>query len=157
MRLDCLTPRGRAWVAQQRETARAFAARWGVDVVETPEGTPAAVDAFFARDGVLVGVAEIKCRSLNLAQLRGFGDYLITEEKLRSGCDLSARLCVPFVLIVRLADAIIWWRITDRTGRPCLTWDARVTATQATCNGGLAVRTNAYLPLDDMGRIGLVC
>lgn len=121
MSLDCLTPRGRRWVAHQKETARALADRWGVSVVETPDGTPAAVDALFVREGVLIGVAEIKCRTLSLAQLRGYGDYLITEEKLRAGCALSQSLCVPFL----------------------------------TCNGGTAIRTNAYLPLTDIGRIVL--
>jgi hypothetical protein len=155
VRLDCLTPRGRVWIAQQRKTAREIAARWNATLIETPDDTCAAIDALFARDGVLVGLAEIKCRTLSLDELKGFGDYLITAEKLERGIALAAACGVSFVLIVRLADAIGWWRVSDAAGRRCLAWQERETATRATCNGGTAVRRNAYLPLDAMTAVRL--
>ena len=153
MALDCLTARGRAFVAAQQATARRLAEVWGASLVETPEGTAARVDALFARDNVLVGLAEIKVRSLTLARLEAFGDYLVTEDKLLAGAALSAALRVPFVLAVRLSDAIVWWRVTDATGRRVIQWQARETVTQASCNGGAALRRNAYLPLDSLERI----
>lgn len=151
--LDCQTARGRAFVAQQQAVARRLAAVWGATLVETPEGTAARIDALFARDGVLVGLAEIKVRNLTLARLAAFGDYLVTEDKLLAGEALSAALRVPFVLAVQLTDAIVWWRVTDATGRRVIQWDARETVTQATCNGGEALRRNAYLPFEALERI----
>lgn len=153
MPLDCLTERGRVFIAAQQATARRLAELWNATLVETPEGTAARVDALFARDGVLVGLAEIKVRTMTLAQLEAFGDYLVTEDKLLAGESLSAALRVPFVLVVRLKDAIVWWRVTDATGRRVVTWDARETVTRASCNGGAMLRRNAYLPIRDVERV----
>lgn len=153
MALDCRTPRGRSFIAQQRETARRLAAAWDASLVETGDGAAALVDALFVRGGVLVGLAEIKCRTLTLARLETFGDYLVTEQKLLAGAALSVALRVPFVLAVRLEDAIVWWRITDGRGRRELVWQTCRTETRATCNGGSAVRQNAYLPLGEMVRL----
>ena len=155
MSLDCQTPRGRGWIAQQRRTAQDVAARWGVEVVQTPDDQPAAVDALFTRGGVLVGVAEIKCRTLTLAGLERFGDYLVTADKLQRGIAVASACGVPYALIVRLVDAIVWWRVADASGRALIGWQEHDTETRATCNGGAIVRRNAYLPLDDMGRLVL--
>lgn len=119
-------------------------------VVITDDNRDADVDALFISDGTLVGIAEIKCRSMSLDQLRKYGDYLITESKLVRGEVVSTALRVPYMLIVQLSDATVFWRVTDRRGKRQITWETRETETQATCNGGKAVRMNAYLPLDDM-------
>ena len=127
-----------------------LADQWGMVAIITDDNRDADVDALYVKDDILAGIAEIKCRSMSLEQLRKFGDYLITENKLVRGEAVSKALRVPYMLIVRLSDAVVYWRITDRTGARSVTWETRETETQATCNGGSAVRMNAYLPLDAM-------
>lgn len=62
---------------------------------------------------------------------------------------MGRALCIPFVLVVALADQVVWWEVLDADGA-LLFYEVRDTETQATCNGGSAVRRNAYLPLDQM-------
>jgi len=66
---------------------------------------------------------------------------------------LAEELRVPLVLIVRLKDAIAWWKITDRAGTYVTKFDIRETLTQQTCNGGEINRINAYVHLDTMQMI----
>jgi hypothetical protein len=145
MSLDCETPVGRAWIARQRETAARCAVAWRVDVMGTVE--PCRVDAMLARDGCLLAVAEIKSRAMTFAQLQKHGTYLVTFEKLTAGRELAAQLCVPFLLVVGLLDAIVYWQISNADGEwCCLPITIDKTTTQATSNGGIADRTNAYIP-----------
>jgi hypothetical protein len=152
MSLDCNTDRGRLYIARQHEIAARCGAMWESIPVATPDTKSSAVDAMFMRGQQLHAVAEIKARNLTLDQLRGFGSYLVTFEKLEKGRRLAASLTVPYLLIVGLwpEREIVWWKIADGAGEFQLTIRREHTPTQATCNGGKARRENAYLPLDLM-------
>jgi hypothetical protein len=147
--LDCHTERGARWITKQCEIASRVASRFGYGVVHTPDGD-AKLDCLFIKDGNLVGVAEIKSRDLLLRQLEGHGSYLITEEKLLIGIEVAKALRVPFCLIINLTDADVIIRICNSKGEKCVHWESKVTTTQATCNGGEAVRQNAYVSLEGM-------
>jgi hypothetical protein len=155
--MDCDTPRGRVAIGYEREIAERAALVWASDVTMTGGGAAtdvAPVDALFARHGRLEAVAEIKWRGggdiLSLAGLRQYGSYLITYRKLRHGRLAGRLLHVPYLLIVGLSDADVWWTISDADGawreQPRVEW----TVTQRTINGGVARRRNAYLALDNM-------
>ena len=147
--LDCHTPRGRQWIQKQNEIAHRVAERFGHEVIFTPD-TDSKVDCLFTHNGTIVGIAEIKSRDLSLAQLRQMGSYLITEDKLLAGIEISKYFRVPFAVIVNLTDADVFIKICNSYGAPVATWKSEVTRTQATCNGGQADRQNAYLSLSTM-------
>lgn len=151
--LAITTERGQQWVALQQDTARRLAEAWHAEAIGTGDDRAALVDALFVRHGVVVGVAEIKVRSMTVARLEAFGDYLVTAQKLTDGMRVATALQVPYVLAVRLEDAIVWWRLTDAKGRTLVTYPVRETVTQETCLGGTVARPNAYLPLDKMARL----
>ena len=148
--LDCNTPKGRIWIAEQHATVRACLVIFACDAVETDDRTSAAVDALFFRTGTLVAAAEVRNRPMTLAELRGHGSYLVTFMKLVKGWNLAKQLRVPFVLVVGLTDAIVHWKISDEQGRWLAGCRVARTWTQATANGGRALRANAYLDLDVM-------
>ena len=149
--LDCTTEKGQQFLAHEDETAR----RVGIWLRCQPVklgGLATTVDRAFVRDGKLVGLAEIKTREMSVQELRGFGSYLVTAKKLQDGMDLARALGVPYVLFVRLLkdDVIVFFTVSDATGRQLISWQKNNTVTQAGCNGGTAFRKNAYIPLKYM-------
>ena len=104
---------------------------------------------------MIYGVGEIKTRKMagDIPLTKRYlteNGYLITYEKIKNGCDLAFKLGVPFFLIVRVLteNFMAIWRITDEDGIFLFDFDRKMTQSQKTCNGGVAVRDNAYLPID---------
>lgn len=155
--LDCNTPTGRKFIKSQDLAAKLFAAKYGLDLFQTNPTSSADIDAFFAHDGQLVGIAEIKSRNMTEADLRRFGSYLITHEKIVKGMALSASLQVQFLLIVylRFDKSMFCWQVTDATGKQVAPFTVEATRTQETCNGGSIVRQNAFFPVEDGKLINL--
>ena len=151
--LDCQTPQGRIHIAQQHAVIAACCAEWRCESVVTDDTQDSPIDVLFSGAGVLLAVAEVKCRpTLTRQQLRAFKEpgYLITHRKVREGVQIAKQLRVPYYVIVGMSDVVAWWKVSDAAG--ALAFDIRSvrTATQATCNGGKAFRLNAFLPLRDM-------
>lgn len=100
-------------------------------------------------------IAEIKARNLSMSKLCGpppYGDYIISNSKIISGAQLSELLVVPFIIFVKLIDSgeIVYWNITDKHGEIQMDIPHWVSETKDTCNGGVARRDNAHLPLSHM-------
>lgn len=133
----------------ERRLSSALAKRYGVTLV--PTGAPhAPVDAIWVRKGSCVGCSEHKVRQITREEIRLMGDtYLITEQKLFDGAELAGLLGVPFYIAALLLpdNTAYVWKVTDDHGVPQFTWDAKLTTTQETCEGGTATRVNAYLPM----------
>lgn len=144
--LDCDTPVGRAWIARQHETTDRCAAAWNVHIAATVEPSP--VDVLISRRGRLFAVAEVKSRDMSIAELIGWRTYLVTFEKLLAGREIAMTLRVPFLLIVGLTNGIVYWQISDADGEWCVPLTITKTTTQATSNGGVAERVNAYIPFN---------
>jgi len=149
--LACLTPKGREAIERQLDIARRCGTIWCAGAVATPSHREAGIDVLFHRADALVAVAEVKWRpNLTLEQLHGFGSYLVTFEKI-NGLRIAGRdLCVSSLLIVGLVDAIVYWPIADGDGNWLPSMTIQKTTTQATVNGGVATRANAYLTLTHM-------
>ena len=148
--MDINTPRGQESLAQERRLIKSFAAVMNCDVIETDKNHPAKVDGFLVKDYVIVGVFESKCRKTNVSQMNRWGaEWLLTHQKLLDGVEVSKLLCVPFYGVIYLLDEPIgvFIKLTDEAGN--LTANVRVeeTRTQATINGGTAVRKNAFIDL----------
>jgi hypothetical protein len=157
MSLDCITTRGKVYIGHQAECLKHLSEVWNVEMVTTSESDSADVDAIATRNGQVSAVMEIKSREMDLAQLKRFGSYLITFEKLLKLRTIAAGLRVPgFVVVSLLKDqSIVFWKICDMSGNLLVNLEAKVTETQATCNGGQANRYNAYLSLSGMGTISM--
>lgn len=152
MSLDCNTPAGKVYIDWQQNCLNRIEEAWKVECAYTDGSEAADVDAITFRDGKILGVMEIKSREMDLAQLRRFGSYLITFEKLLKLRAVSAALCVPGLVVVYLLkdQEIVFWKICDAAGNFLVPLECKVTETQATCNGGQAMRYNAYLSLKEM-------
>lgn len=148
--LDCNTERGRQWISQQNRVGLAFAAAFKAQVIFTDDTRDADVDALFFRENSLGAIAEIKARSMSLLQLQNFKSYLITYDKIEKGRMAAVTLRVPYLVIVGLIDRIAYWRMSDSEGKWQTRFDVKQTETQATCNGGIVSRANAFLSLATM-------
>ena len=151
--LDCLTPEGQKWIARQSRIVKIIAQTFGVSAIEMSHDPAATIDVQFYRDSHLKAIAEIKCRNMSLDQLRSYGSYLITDDKLSRGADISRTLEVPMYLFVGLRrdHRIVYWKVTDHDGASIINIDRRSTFTKRTCNDARPItRMNAYLPLSSM-------
>jgi hypothetical protein len=148
MSLDCNTANGRRYINYQHLCLQSFCTEKNVSFVPTVDTSEADVDAVLWRKHI-VGVAEVKTRNMTFTELSRFGSYLITYAKLTKLCSVAKALHCPGLLIVYLIpdNRTIWWKICDKTGDFLFNPKIERTETQATCNGGTAIRYNAYLPL----------
>ena len=128
--------------AAERMLRAAVGRHFTASVIATgSDSTP--VDAIWVRKGVCVGCSEHKVRTHSRQQMRAWGEtYLITAKKLTDGLSVSRLLSVPFYVVALLIpdDMCYAWHITDEGS-----WEQRETKTQNTCEGGVAVRKNAFL------------
>lgn len=150
--LDCNTTNGRKYIREQASCIQRLESVWNVNIAQTPLTESADIDGVICRNGIVHGVLEIKCRNMGEQTLRRFGSYLVTEEKIAKLARIGTALCVPSVLAVSLLEdgKIAYWRISNPDGSMAIDYTPERTATQATCNGGEAVRVNAYLGLESM-------
>lgn len=105
--------------------------------------------------GAMCAAFEVKSRQMSLAQLRKFGSYLVTQDKLIALSNVCKGLAIHGYLAVYLmeSDAVAYWHVCNKAGEMLIQFESAVTKTQATCNGGEAERENAYLSLDSMNLI----
>lgn len=129
-----------------------LAAHWSCDIYSTNDTEAADIDAIAVRGARVSAVLEIKSREMDLDQLKRFGSYLITYDKLTKMSEMATRLVVPSFLAVSLLKdgQIVYWKVSDDKGKIVCAPEGRITTTQTTCNGGQIDRYNAYIPLTNM-------
>lgn len=148
--LDILTTKGQESLRQERRMLDALKEAWQFQVFETDKDSPCEVDGFLARDNIVVGVFESKCRHLDLEQLRKFDNtWLVTFDKVLAGLELSRKLHVPYYGLVYLLDEPmgLMVQISDAKGSPIVKMEVAQTTTQRTVNGGTIQRANAYIDM----------
>lgn len=122
------------------------------EFIQTPKESPAVCDGFInsVRKEEVIGLFESKCRNITLDQLKRYGTALITYRKIEDCQRLSKALCVPFYIFLYTSDKeILIWKVTDETGKRLFSFDVQKTRTQKTINGGVAYRSNAFLPISE--------
>ena len=148
--MDILTPKGQETLAQEREAISLFLQSFpGFEFIETPKDTPADIDGFITRDGTIISGVEVKCRNMTVDVLDTKYKYqwLVTADKLDRCVALCKRLGVDFrgflylvpdkmLFIVPIFSYKDGWLIEP---------EYEMTKTQATVNGGIAERLNAYI------------
>lgn len=152
MTLDVLTERGQQSVTDEQTMASYWEKATGWTYVHTPKDSDAAVDAILLnKDSQLAGVAETKCRDMNLVMLETAFDYewLVTFQKLTDCAKTAGLLRVPLFMFLYLtvSGEILVIKAADEQGRITVPLRIDWTETQATCNGGQAERLNAYIPM----------
>ena len=152
--MDILTEKGQKSLMYEREMLdkiRYFMCdthKRNSQVIETNKDMDAKIDGMVTTDGELSAIFESKCRDLSLMELKNFGSWLVTFDKIMDGKRLSEMLRVPYIgFLYLLKDKIVmYWKITDKHGKFLFDFEIKNTKTQKTINGGSIIRTNAYLP-----------
>lgn len=148
--MDILTLKGQITVMQEDEAVAAFVARYPeYSYARTPKDKPSPVDAILIRGGVISAVVETKCRNMSAETLRTSfkSEWLVTKQKIDDGIEIAKGLCVPYVGFLYLVPdkKLLFVRIWDGEYKVNIRWAE--TATQATVNGGVANRLNAFIDM----------
>lgn len=155
-RLDINTPRGQQTLADERDAVAIYESHYPhCQYIHTPKATAADVDGLIVRydDASLRCVAETKCRyDMTLEKFAAIynGEWLVSFDKIAKGIRVGEALCVPFygLLYIVPSKALLLRRIwSPENGLDFMRLVVRKTKTQATCNGGEAVRDNAFLEM----------
>lgn len=148
--MDILTSKGQETLAQEREATSLFLQSFpGFDFIETPKDTPADIDGIIIKDGVMISGVEVKCRMMTADDLvnKYNNQWLVTADKLDRGVSACERLGIDFrgflylvpdkmLFIVPIFSYKDGWLVEP---------DYEITKTQASVNGGIAERLNAYV------------
>lgn len=162
--LDCNTVRGQVYIGTQLSCHERIEAALNCAVIATDTTSASDIDALITKNKTLVGLAEVKSREMRLKDSpiltarrliyknREYDSYLITFEKLEKLKRLCSIFNVPGFLFVSLLEdhQIVFWKICNANGEYCVDLKKERTRTQATCNGGVAYRENAYLTISCM-------
>lgn len=120
------------------------------EIVHTLKGRPSKIDAFILCEGIVIAFVETKCRNITEQDLFKTFDnkWLITYDKIISGIILTNMLCIPMYGFLYLIpeNKLFVINLVHKDGRPTQ-MDVRETETQATINGGKAIRVNAYVDM----------
>ena len=155
MSLDINTPKGRACAADQIEAMRiVYEQHPEFQVKFTSDTDGAVVDVFICKGNHILSTGEIKARhDMNYQRLMGErrGEWLLTMKKLTDMGQLCKLLCIPgygyvYLPSDRLVLAVI---LCDRQGRIVCKYRTERTETQASINGGVAHRINAFIRMDN--------
>ena len=148
--MDILTPKGQETLAQERAAILIFTSSFlGFKFIETPKDTPACIDGIITKNGVMVSGVEVKCRNMTASELKNKYDnkWLVTADKLDRGVGLCKRMGIDyraFLYLVPDSTLLIVPIFSYKNG-----WlvepEYEITKTQATVNGGIAERLNAYV------------
>jgi hypothetical protein len=153
--MDILTTKGRKTVEQEQEAIKIWNSKYpSIIYNETPKKKPADIDAILINEKKeIVGVVETKCRvSMSLDKFYNFysGKWLVTFEKIMKAVSVSKSIYVPLVGFLYFPDekTLLVQKIFDPENGFCVAFDVRHTETQASVNGGLIYRDNAYIDMN---------
>lgn len=148
-RLDINTPRGRRAAQDQARALDIVATTTGLVFAATDDTERAIVDAVAIKAGRIVAVVEVKSREMTAQTLRGaFGNrWLVTLDKIITAAQVAEALRVPLIGLLYLVpdNLVLSIRLSGKDGQLVCDYSVQKTATQATCNGGTAIRQNAFI------------
>lgn len=148
--MDILTPKGQETLRQERKAIALFLESFpGFEFFETPKDTPADIDGIITRGTTLISGVEVKCRNMTVDELSKKYKYqwLVTADKLDRGVNACERLGIDFRGFLYLVpdNALFIVPIYSYKEGWLVEPDYEITKTQATVNGGIAERLNAYI------------
>lgn len=139
---------------QERTAIRLFTEKFrGFEFFETPKDKPADIDGLIVKDGELVSGVEVKCRMMSAYELktRYNNRWLITADKLDRGIAVCRSLGIDFRGFLYLVPDRILYIVPIWGYEKGFVADVEIdqTETQATVNGGTALRLNAYVDVSN--------
>lgn len=121
----------------------------GFDFIETPKDKPADIDGFIISRGTLVSGVEVKCRNMTVDQLTGKYNnrWLVTADKIDRCVAVCKALGIDFRGFLYLVPnkMLLIVPIWSYEKGYLADIEYEQTETQATVNGGLSIRLNAYI------------
>ena len=135
---------------RQNEMIERVAKRYGMEASSSSfEYAP--LDGVLTKNGIIKTVFEAKCREMDLAKLRAYGSYIITEDKMKQGIATGKALGVGFSILIGLEDADCILKVSNHHGdilpqveyRESLTWKDSKKVERI-------LRNNAYIDVLDM-------
>ena len=140
---------------QEKEAITLFEESFpGYKFIETPKDLPADIDGLITHKDKLVSCVEVKCRNMTMDMfVNQFGkQWLITADKIDRCVDVSKSLGIDFrgfLYLVPEKTLLIVPIWSYEKGYICQI-DRQMTETQATVNGGMAFRENAYIHVENV-------
>jgi hypothetical protein len=154
--LDVNSPKGQKTLIEERRAYEIFTHNFpDYLIATTPKELEADIDAVLIKVDTksIVAIIETKCRQFNMQTLLNeFGnEWLITQAKVDKCQFLSRSLKVTTYGFLYLVpdDVLLAIRIVDNCGNILPKIRTAKTETQATVNGGTALRVNAYINMSD--------
>ena len=149
MDLDINTKKGQESLRHEKKMLEKIKLSISVQLIETPKNMDSKIDGIIVKDDQISGIFESKCRDMSYMELLDYKSWLVTFNKIMDGKKLSEMLRVPFFGFLYLIpdELVFYWKITDEFGEFRFGFDIKRTLTRKTINGGMAMRTNAYLPV----------
>jgi hypothetical protein len=148
--MDVLTPKGIATRKQEIDAVNLFLRNFpGFDYIDTPKDTPAYLDGFVVRGTTILYGVEVKCRMMTSEDLREKFEnrWLVTADKIDRCVNICNELGIGFRGFLYLVPEkmLLIVPIWDYGKGYIVDIEYEATETQATVNGGVAVRQNAYI------------
>ena len=148
--LDINTVAGQKTLIEEKQVKNFVEKQYDISYIETPKNEASRIDAMIVKNGVIISVAETKCRQMTIEQLKSDPynfEWLVTWDKVETGIKMAADLCVSFVGFLFLVPSrvLLVQKISNKDGLINCRLRLEATKTQATVNGGKAVRTNSYI------------
>ena len=157
--LDIKSEAGRKTLSQEREVKEFIEAQFNAKYLETDKDKAARIDAIMMRGDRIEAIAETKCRDFTIDTLETSfrNEWLVTWDKINVAISMAMGLCVPLIGILYLVPSriILVKKICDGDGLLTCKIRLEATRTQATVNGGSAIRNNAYIDMSGVKRWSL--
>lgn len=150
--MDILTTKGQQSLSDERIVAQWIESHFEFKYIETPKNSPALIDAILIGKNELKGVIETKCRyKLTLEQFKTTfkNEWLVTWDKVHNAIQIANSLGVPcFGFLYLVNDKVLLiQKLSEPNGKLNVKIRLETTETQATINGGKAIRTNAFIDM----------
>lgn len=153
--MDIFTQKGKVSLSDEQYAARWVEKNFSLRYIQTPKDQPAVIDAIITNKSAsrILAVVETKCRydvvSLDQFQTNYKNEWLVTWSKVHNAINIATSMgvpCVGFLYLVK-PKVILMQRISDPDGKLSTEVRLSTTSTQATINGGRALRTNAFIDM----------
>ena len=152
--LDISTPRGQQTLADELIAIEMFEAQCpGFHYIKTKKDRIAIVDGVVERNRFTVGLVETKCRygfNLQHFETTWQSKWLVTYDKIEGGRRLADYLMIPYWGFLYIVDdkVLLTKKLYDpEAGGWQTSFEVLKTPTQRSCNGGEALRDNAYIDM----------
>jgi hypothetical protein len=118
-----------------------------------PDSNYYPVDGFIVQGNDITALFECKAREMAFLngklehKNRAYDSLILSESKIINGANMAKEMCLDFYLLayMALSGHCLIFKLYDSKDDKVINYEAKTTKTQATVNGGEAIRSNAFL------------